>query len=704
MKRSSAALLALAIASLLIANSAAFFFRQPYYEWWDLAANSFSIIQAKHFALLYGAYSRWGFLHPGPALFYVEALGEWLFYDVLRWVPAPYNGQLLMHVAVMAGFFAAALQVWTRWLPARSRPTFLALAISAGACHFGWTTGLGSYDLLCRAPSFLSNWSGHAPVLPFLCLLTAGASVAAGGGEELPLLMLSGGLLVHIHVVQPLFVFPVGLLAYFALWRQSAARERRLEPSRPAGRLGAAWRASPRAHCLAAGLLLLFALPPVLDLFRGRESNAAAILNHLHAHHGEHKKLARSFFYFLQFGAYASYEPDILLFARYDLPGMLAYLWAHAFLLAGWAAVGGLAAWTTGAELRKALRPGNPAAGPADHAAGGRFLGWCGGFLFLSVALTLYWGTIQDGEMYFYNAYFNFAIYYFALLIALAVLSGVLQARYPRWCATSWGRLSPLGLVLAVCLWSAGRWQVADPAREVDALVRENTFRAVRATAATSRSPVCADLVFEDAVWHYAIGVALQLARAGDCYTVPDAYRTRFGLPPAAREAPAGRAEPGKRTWRFEGTNTFAPRATSIPSFVLRDSVFLNVGVPPSEVPGHPAFFNGEQALPDNFYHLTFPNGNDFGYYTFTRFPYFYHQDLGFECFIEANDGQGGAYLYDFASKTFFYTSPTFPFPYLYDFNLQAVLYYFPDPKNPGRYSTNPRWFYNTATRQFITK
>ena len=150
--------------------------------------------------------------------------------------------------------------------------------------------------------------------------------------------------------------------------------------------------------------------------------------------------------------------------------------------------------------------------------------------------------------------------------------------------------------------------------------------------------------------------------------------------------------------------NTFPPRATSIPSFVLRDGVFLNVGVPPSEVPSHPAFFHGEQALPNNFYHLTFPNGNEFGYYTFTQFPYFYHPDMGFECFIDANDGQGGAYFYDFASRTFFYTSPKFPFPYLYDFSLNAVLCYLPDAKNPGHYSTNPRWFYNTATRQFITK
>jgi len=65
--------------------------------------------------------------------------------------------------------------------------------------------------------------------------------------------------------------------------------------------------------------------------------------------------------------------------------------------------------------------------------------------------------------------------------------------------------------------------------------------------------------------------------------------------------------------------------------------------------------------------------------------------------------GHSGIFFYDFASNHFFYTSPTFPFPYLYDFSLNTVLYYFPDPNRPGRYTTNPRYFYNFATGQIIT-
>jgi len=116
----------------------------------------------------------------------------------------------------------------------------------------------------------------------------------------------------------------------------------------------------------------------------------------------------------------------------------------------------------------------------------------------------------------------------------------------------------------------------------------------------------------------------------------------------------------------------------------------------------HPAFFNGEIALGGGFYYLQFPNGTPFGYYSYLPAQNFiYHIDLGFEYFFDVNDASHGIYFYDFASSSFFYTSPS-TFPYLYDFSLNAWLYYLPDASNPGRYSHNPRWFFNFATGQWI--
>jgi hypothetical protein len=125
----------------------------------------------------------------------------------------------------------------------------------------------------------------------------------------------------------------------------------------------------------------------------------------------------------------------------------------------------------------------------------------------------------------------------------------------------------------------------------------------------------------------------------------------------------------------------------------------------PTPTPTHPAFFSGEVLLGNGIYYLQFPNGTPFGYYSYLSDPYWiYHFDMGYEYWFDANDGHNGIYLYDFAANTFFYTSPSFPFPYLYDFGLNTVLYYYPDPQRPGHYTTNPRYFYNFATHQIITR
>jgi hypothetical protein len=129
----------------------------------------------------------------------------------------------------------------------------------------------------------------------------------------------------------------------------------------------------------------------------------------------------------------------------------------------------------------------------------------------------------------------------------------------------------------------------------------------------------------------------------------------------------------------------------------------INLDVIGYDLIGHPAFFTGETMLGGGWYYLQFPNGTPFGYYSYLTDPrWIYHFDMGYEYWFDANDAQNGIYFYDFAFTHFFYTSPSFPFPYLYDFTLNTVLYYYPDPNNPGHYTTNPRYFYNFATGQII--
>ncbi len=113
-----------------------------------------------------------------------------------------------------------------------------------------------------------------------------------------------------------------------------------------------------------------------------------------------------------------------------------------------------------------------------------------------------------------------------------------------------------------------------------------------------------------------------------------------------------------------------------------------------------PAFFTGQVSVGSGVEYLQFPNSAVFGYYTVVSSPILYHFDLGYEAFVPGSASD--AYLYDFTTGHWWYTSNTL-FPYLYDFTLNAWLYYYPNPSQPGHYTSNPRDFYNFATGQIIT-
>ena len=120
----------------------------------------------------------------------------------------------------------------------------------------------------------------------------------------------------------------------------------------------------------------------------------------------------------------------------------------------------------------------------------------------------------------------------------------------------------------------------------------------------------------------------------------------------------------------------------------------------------HPPYFDGEVSLGSGAYYLQLPDGTPFGYYSYLSDPnYLYHYDSGYEYIFNADDDMSGVYFYDFKSRDFFYTSPSFPFPYLYDFNLNTVLYYYPDPNEVDHYNTDGiRYFFDFNTGTIITK
>jgi hypothetical protein len=161
-------------------------------------------------------------------------------------------------------------------------------------------------------------------------------------------------------------------------------------------------------------------------------------------------------------------------------------------------------------------------------------------------------------------------------------------------------------------------------------------------------------------------------------------------------------------TWSATGSLNTARRfhtATLLPNgkVLVTGGLGSSGNLASAELYGHPAFFNGETTLGGGWFYLQFPNGTPFGYYLYFTDPHWiYHLDMGYEYWFDANNSDHGIFFYDFASNHFFYTSPS-TFPYLYDFTLNAWLYYLPDAGNPGRYTHDPRWFFNFATGHWIT-
>jgi hypothetical protein len=263
-------------AVLLVRN--AYLFSAKIYERGDFAANTVAVLQAKHFDLLTGNYSKEGFYHPGPAFLYVAAAGESFFHDLLHVVPTPWNGQLLAILLLNAALIAASLAV---------------LARHAG---LGRVTLAGLVVVLIFAAvhpmTVNSPWMPYVYFAPALLLLVSAASVAAGQTADLPLLALAAGLSVNGQAEFLLFA-PVTVLV--ALGALIAAHRRDLRGMFS----GRAWH---WAGALAVTALLAFPIVVNTALhWPGQFGNYLTYTRNVSAHHLLHHSWAFSVAYTLRY-------------------------------------------------------------------------------------------------------------------------------------------------------------------------------------------------------------------------------------------------------------------------------------------------------------------------------------------------------------------------------------------------------------------
>jgi hypothetical protein len=168
----------------------------PLYEEGDFAANSLLILDAKHFGLWVGNYSRVGFNHPGPAILDLLAIGEVLFYDWLHFVGSPFAGQLLAVACMSAAWLAALGVLFTRLTGSVIGGLFALAAFSAVTAFYHDEVLLGA-------------WFPDLYYLPFAVFTVATALLCAGRSDSLIIMAVSCGLLWNAHVA---FIAITGLM------------------------------------------------------------------------------------------------------------------------------------------------------------------------------------------------------------------------------------------------------------------------------------------------------------------------------------------------------------------------------------------------------------------------------------------------------------------------------------------------------------
>lgn len=525
----------------------------PTYEEADDAANALNIARAKQGTELYGNYSRYNFNHPGPAFFYVYALGETLLHDQLHLTPSRHNAHLLTLALLQAAFFAGVVAIAAS---VTARPVTTAALITAVALlHFAFVPG-----------AFLSLWPPFVLVLPFALFLVASAHVAGGGWASLPWLALSGGFLLHGHVAQLLFVGPLGLTAVILGARADPIRQATTAPER-------------RVWLVTAGLVTLFLLPLLLDAALGRDSNLYRILLHLRYHTESTGSFTNAVAATLSYFGYCTQQDH---WWGAEAGGTWREFFGRHYA--------GLAVWTAvltaaGAIFRKT--PRTP--GPTGLHFVRSLLLLCACALLLAVV----WGLLQRNDITYFNSYFMFGLM-FAILTAIAAYG--CETADPAWLRP----VVPLAVIAVVAFEQKFYGPVAgftplgtEIESQLPALLRRDPLPLAPKV-----------LVFSDA-WAETVTLAAALQRRSIDFRVAPVRRVMFGADHVLRASEQIAQKGAVSWWRIARIENPAPH-----DLMIGHSTRLDSAAPPRlpELPARLDFSRNGNARPYGVFGLSDPD------------------------------------------------------------------------------------------------
>jgi hypothetical protein len=397
---------------LLIMNRG--LFQNKLIETGDQATILYQVWDAEHFRELLGNYSRWLFHHPGPGFMYILALGDTLFRRWLRLCPEPTNAAYLTLLLLNAAFLFASI-----WIFARHCRSSLFVPLAVLLCLWAIYVIDRTYG-----PVAVSDvWMPHILLFVFLLFAVTCASVATGDAKDLPVMVASGGLLIHGHVAQLLFVAVLSCCAFTTLYWVSL----RKNPLRTF------FDANRRAIAASAALIAIFVAPILLEAVVDRPDNLQKIQTYLSVHKGEHNRFLDAVKYEVSFFTFTpSPETNIANSLRY----LIATAVEHRYILCYWIMAAGLAGLAIGTVLK-----GTQLLSP--------FFVYIGFEVLLISVLFLYWARRITGPLFAFNGYFYYSVQFLVLLMLAAVFLDRLQVRL------SWAYSAVLACALPVLMFAA---------------------------------------------------------------------------------------------------------------------------------------------------------------------------------------------------------------------------------------------------------
>jgi hypothetical protein len=480
-------------------------FRAPIVPYGDEAANSYRIFRAKHFEQLLGNFSRWQFHHPGPAYFYFLAAGEFLFHDLLRLTPAPFNAQILSAMLLSLVFAAGALAIFRRHFASSAFPALAALMLA-----------LVTYAVNGGLPNLMlvSIWPPGWLLGNFLFFAAAAMAVGAGDLAILPAMAGGGALLAQGHASQAPFVILIAAGACAAgVWRRRGDGNWRDLARRNRARL-----------MVSAAIVAVLAAPIALEVFMHDPDNLDTIRDYVVSSRAHFNTLPQA----VKFCAgFLLFTPDLDRWAFEPLRGQLRSALHRGPVIGFWALSLALAAAVFVRSRR--ISPGTKP-----------FVVSVLLVSLLASAMFLIWALKLTGEFFAFNGLFIYSLH----VLGLWTLCGLSTERLPDvW--RQWATPIALLVLAAFVLLGASAFRNAYQGAPV----------IQRTLAQGNRIPATGvKLRFDQDRWPFMMGVADSLARSGTPFCVASqwifmfeperACRNVLGWPALSFHAPSEPCQP----------------------------------------------------------------------------------------------------------------------------------------------------------------